>query len=258
MVPTRFGRTRVNAVGRTDGPPIVLLSGAGATSTVWGSMAHALAEVGWRVYAVDVLGDAGMSVPSDEDFRTAEHLARWFWEVVDGLGVEKVAIVGHSYGAIVGTAVASRAPARVSRLILVDPNSIFARMSIRYVLRAFPGIVIPGGGRRRRLVEWEAAELELDDEWIRLTDLAATEFSIRNLIVPKVGSETLAGLESGPRIGIILAARSRVHRSHLIGRRVAAQYPQWNVRILPGASHHSLPAVPSKRLNHAVLGLLGS
>lgn len=43
-VPTAFGSTRVNVCGPTAGRPIILMFGAGATSTVWFANAAALSR----------------------------------------------------------------------------------------------------------------------------------------------------------------------------------------------------------------------
>jgi pimeloyl-ACP methyl ester carboxylesterase len=60
-IPTPNGLTRVQTLGKDSAPPLLLLHGGGATSTVWHSVAGSLARTR-RVYAVDQIGDAGRSV----------------------------------------------------------------------------------------------------------------------------------------------------------------------------------------------------
>ncbi len=46
-------------------------------------------------------------------------------ELLDGLGLEQAAFVGHSFGAMVACEVAAAAPARASRLALMDPIGLW-------------------------------------------------------------------------------------------------------------------------------------
>lgn len=57
-VKTRFGSTHINACGPKGGQPLVLLHGAGLSSTAWYANIPGL-SADHRVYAVDVIGDAG-------------------------------------------------------------------------------------------------------------------------------------------------------------------------------------------------------
>src|SRR3954468_708865 len=60
-VSSPYGTTRVHICGPRDGEPLILLSGGGATSTVWFANVGELSRA-HRVYAVDVIGQAGHSV----------------------------------------------------------------------------------------------------------------------------------------------------------------------------------------------------
>jgi len=62
-VPTPFGMTHVVVSGPKDAPPLVLLHGYWATSTMW---APNIADFSkdYRVYAVDVMGQPSKSIPA--------------------------------------------------------------------------------------------------------------------------------------------------------------------------------------------------
>src|SRR5262245_3839461 len=68
-VPTPYGTTRVNICGAADAPPVVLLPGAGATSTVWFNNVSSLMR-SYQVFAVDLMGDYGRSVRDGQPIRT--------------------------------------------------------------------------------------------------------------------------------------------------------------------------------------------
>ncbi|MBZ0286922.1 MAG: alpha/beta hydrolase, partial [Anaerolineae bacterium] len=62
-IPTRHGDTFVIASGSPVSPPLILLHGAGTNSAIWiGDVAAYSRD--HRVYAVDLLGEAGRSSPN--------------------------------------------------------------------------------------------------------------------------------------------------------------------------------------------------
>ena len=62
-VPTREGETFVVASGRADAPPLVLLHGSGSNALMWAPDVAAWSER-FRVYAVDLIGEPGLSAPA--------------------------------------------------------------------------------------------------------------------------------------------------------------------------------------------------
>ncbi|MCB5180881.1 alpha/beta fold hydrolase [Streptomyces antimicrobicus] len=114
-LPTPYGRTRINSTGPAAAPPVVLLPGGGATSTVWGPVVAAGLGRTHRVHAVDLVGDPGLSTPSPEAaIRRVPDLVAWLDAVLAGLAPDgsPVTLVGHSYGAWIA---AHYAAARVGR-----------------------------------------------------------------------------------------------------------------------------------------------
>ena len=60
-VDTQYGSTHINVSGPSDGRPLILLHGAGLSSTTWyRNIADLSAK--FRVFAIDTIGDAGKSV----------------------------------------------------------------------------------------------------------------------------------------------------------------------------------------------------
>src|SRR5215470_6050833 len=196
--PTEFGVTRVQACGPQEGSPLVLLPGGGATSTVWFANVETLSR-SHRVFAVDVMGDAGRSAPNvgnGRSLRTSEDLLSWLGEVIDQLGPESVSLCGHSYGAQIALAYASHAPHRVRRLVLLDPMGCFAGMSPRYLLHALPLLLRPSGPRLRALFEWElGGGRALDADWLNLATTGAAEFRTKIVVPRKPSHERLRGLD---------------------------------------------------------------
>jgi pimeloyl-ACP methyl ester carboxylesterase len=82
-LPSQFGTTHVVASGPKDAPPLVLLHGYNATSTMWSPNIADFSK-DYRVYAVDVMGQPSESIP-EEPIRNAAGYAAWLTTVLDGV-----------------------------------------------------------------------------------------------------------------------------------------------------------------------------
>lgn len=126
-LPTREGETFVIASGAPDAPPLVLLHGSMANSAMWmGDIAAWAAR--FRVYAVDVIGDAGLSAPSRPRLDSDAH-ALWLDDVLDGLSLTTASMVGVSLGGWLVLDYATRRPERVQSLAVLCPGGAGARSS---------------------------------------------------------------------------------------------------------------------------------
>ena len=91
-VPTREGETFIVACGNENAPPLLLLHGSMANSAMWmGDVAAWAAH--FRIYAVDIIGDAGLSAPSRPPLASEAH-AFWLDDVMQALSLSRVSIVG--------------------------------------------------------------------------------------------------------------------------------------------------------------------
>lgn len=109
--------------GYAGAPPVVLLHGPGEDAADWEPLARELAP-SWRVHAPDLRGhgDSERSGPYTVDQLTDDLEA-----FTDALGLRRVALVGHSIGAVPAYLFAARHPDRVIRLVLEEPVPPFPR-----------------------------------------------------------------------------------------------------------------------------------
>ncbi|MGC0375740.1 alpha/beta fold hydrolase [Streptomyces sp. SAI-229] len=237
--------------GPADGSPLVLLPGGSATGLVWFANAPALGGR-YRVHAVDLLGDAGRTERRGAPLRNADDLTAWLDALLDGLGLARTHLCGHSYGAWLAVGYALHAPQRVDRLALVDPTQVFAGFRPGYLLRALPTLIRPSQARTRAFLAWETADTHPDETWQRLYALATT--------VP--GRRLIAGTRpraAGLRMPVLvlLAGRGRAHDAARVADRARRTLPRSEVALLPGATHHSLPLTEPKELNDRLMDFLG-
>ncbi len=115
-----------------QGDPVVLLHGWGSSSQSLTPLCGDLATT-FHVLAVDLPG-FGCSQPPPSAWGAqdyADHILRLKQEA----GIERAALVGHSFGGRVAIALAASQPARVSRLALVAGAGIRAPRSAGYSVR---------------------------------------------------------------------------------------------------------------------------
>lgn len=124
-------RLRVLAAGR--GLPLLLLHGVTQTAAVWAPLLPELR--GYETLAVDLPGH-GLSDPFDYTAGgVREHTLRVMDDLLDTLGLDSAALVGHSLGGMYALWYAAARPARVESLVaLGEPAGAFPGVQIRMPL----------------------------------------------------------------------------------------------------------------------------
>jgi 3-oxoadipate enol-lactonase len=102
--------------GSPGAPPLLLLHGLGDGAADWDGVAPAFARH-WRVYAPDLRGHGRSDRPGDYSVELMEADVLAF---LDALQLDRVDLIGHSMGGLVGYLLAGDHPERVGRLILED------------------------------------------------------------------------------------------------------------------------------------------
>src|SRR6478752_7354573 len=109
-----------------------------ATSIMWSPNMADFSER-YRVYAIDTMGQPGKSVPV-EPIRNADDYVRWLTETLDALHLDRISLVGMSFGGWLALAYAVAAPTRVQHLVLLSPGGLLpmvTRFSVQGMLMMF-------------------------------------------------------------------------------------------------------------------------
>ena len=116
LVDVEADQVRVRVSVRGSGPPLLLITGLGASLDLGVPFERALAAEGLQVISFDAPG-IGQSTPYARP-RRMSGIARTVERLLDALGYELVDVFGVSLGGVVAQQLAHQAPGRVRRLVL--------------------------------------------------------------------------------------------------------------------------------------------
>jgi pimeloyl-ACP methyl ester carboxylesterase len=158
------GELAVVDTGEPDAPPVLFLHGFPTSSFLWRAFLPMLPPV-MRALAPDLLGAGDSDKPEDAQLGI-EAQARYLGELLDALGLDRVAVVAHGHGG--GTAQLLAIEGRVEVLVLIDsiafdgwpsePMRDLQRLVARgdALVDAFIGSVFDVGVRHRDRLAGEA------------------------------------------------------------------------------------------------------
>ena len=137
-IPDHAGRETYILVGEESPRPTVLVHGGVGNTVEWADLAP---QLGTPFVIPDRPG-FGLSYPTDYrrlDFRA--DAARWLLELTDGLGVDKIDLVGNSMGGFFAIVFAAAHPDRVRKLVLCGTaGGLFPKPGLFLQLWATPGV----------------------------------------------------------------------------------------------------------------------
>ena len=142
-------------------PTVVFIHGVLCDHSVWVLQSRYMAHHGWNVLAIDLPGHARSHGPAAASVQEAADQIR---AMLDAAGLDRVALVGHSWGSLIALEAAGCMQARVSHLALIgaafpmpvaaplleaslaDPDKAIAMINVfsRATLAAPPSAMGPG------------------------------------------------------------------------------------------------------------------
>lgn len=116
VIHTKVGALEYAIAGR--GEPLMMIHGTGGGFDQGLLFAHGLLEAGFQIIAPSRFGYLGSAFP---DEASPAHQADVLVELLDHLGLDRIAVAGGSAGALTAVEFALRHPDRCARLILIVP-----------------------------------------------------------------------------------------------------------------------------------------
>ncbi|WP_454859057.1 alpha/beta fold hydrolase [Promicromonospora soli] len=240
-IPTSFGSTHVRRSGSGDGVPLVLLAGVLAHGLHWHSVVEGLAR-GRAVYALDTIGAAGRSVQT-APLRGDADYAAWFAEVLEGLGLDRVHVLGESSGAWHATLVGLHAADRVASVSLIEPNGVVTRIPWRALLRMIRFGANTTDEGWRAMGEWLTPGVVMTDAELA-NARAGQRFRLAGGWARPLKDGELASY--APPLLVIYGGESVVSDPVAARRRLAELLPSTEVETYPGTGHAVRGQVPDQ------------
>ncbi|WP_433727936.1 alpha/beta fold hydrolase [Actinoplanes sp. CA-051413] len=235
-IDTSFGSVRVYRFGADTREPMLLLPGRAAASPMWAGNLPGLVDAR-GTYCIDLLGEPGLSVQTRPVTGDADHAA-WLDELIAALPVDRVHLVGLSFGGWTALNLAGHRPGRLASVTVLDPVNTFGRITWKVVVVSL-GAVIPGmpGPWRRKLMSWIAggAEASDADPVAALIASGLRDFAAM-LPQPTYPSDERLRSITVPALAVI-AGRSIIHNPAKAAERAHRLLPTATVETWPLATH---------------------
>jgi pimeloyl-ACP methyl ester carboxylesterase len=116
----RVNGVELNVVVQGEGPDVLLVHGFPDDHTVWRNQIPALVDAGYRVIALDTRGCGESEIKPREDDYTIDKLVADLHALLDVLGIAKVRLIGHDWGALQAWCFAMEHPERVDRYVAMS------------------------------------------------------------------------------------------------------------------------------------------
>jgi pimeloyl-ACP methyl ester carboxylesterase len=216
----------------------------------------------YRVYAVDVIGEGNKSCPV-KPIRSMDDFLQWFTEVIDGLGIDTLYLVGNSYGGFTAAYYAMKLPERVRKLALIGPAATISPMLPFYIHMFIPKAMymvfrkLPGLERAmRHSVNWMHKGLTPDALWEPLFYNSMVCCGLINQVFPRAYSEAEFAQVKAKTL-LILGDKEAIYNDlHSALSSARRLIPNVEVHLIPDAHHITALAQPEK-VNKRLLYFFG-
>ena len=104
-----------NVLDEGTGEPVLLVHGFPDDHTIWRGQGPAPVAAGYRVIAPDTRGCGESDMPPRTSDYALPRLVADLVAILDALGIERVKLVGHDWGAVICWVFAARHPERIER-----------------------------------------------------------------------------------------------------------------------------------------------
>ncbi|QNG20333.1 alpha/beta fold hydrolase [Rhodococcus triatomae] len=231
--------TRISYEIVGDGPPVLLLHGSALSRAIWRGFGYARAlRDRYRLILVDLRGHGRSARPHGVDDYALDLVVGDVLAVLDEAGVRRTHVLGYSFGGLVALGLATRAPDRVSGLIVGGGSS-------RPRAGAFDRLYFPGAadvladeGIDAFLDRWNAVRARPIDPSTRAAfsandPSAMAAYMRRSDLEPGIPDRLLRQIVAPT---LIFVGSEDTHRIE-DARHLATVIPEASLAIVPGRDH---------------------
>ena len=232
------------------GPALVLIHGVGMHAGFWAPQMAAFAPR-WDVLAYDTLGHGSSVLPPQTP--TLDDYAAQLLALLDGLGLARVSLVGHSMGALIALEFALAHPERVRAV--VPMNAVYCRTPAqRSAVAARAAALQAGAGelgwRQAAIDRWFGAPVPPEQletaAWVgaALATVDPVGYARAYGLFARADAAHEGRLGSLAMPALFLTGEEDENSSPAMSRRMADAAPQGRAVALPGQRHMMSLAAP--------------
>jgi len=233
-VSTSIGSTFIIESGRDDKPSLILLHGSVSNSFTWFTDVIELSNK-FKVFAVDVIGDAGLSEMVRPGYRSGAY-EKWLHELMGALNIESAHFAGISLGGWMAINFCIHFPRMARSIFLISPGGL-SRVKRSFLwkvlLYSLSGnkrkifILLNGGKDNGLSHQFKSA--------MAFTGLINKHFKPRTDELPVFKSEELAQLTMP--VMLVFGAKDCIFNADESALLLTGAAPQAEVIIYPDAGH---------------------
>ncbi|NLY09591.1 MAG: alpha/beta hydrolase [Tissierellia bacterium] len=125
---------RINYIDQGEGEVFLVLHGWGASIATVMPIVNALASLG-RVVALDLPG-FGDSEEPEKPYESIDY-TNILWDFMEKLNIDKVNLLGHSFGGKLSILLATQRPSRINKIMLIDSAGIKPKRKLKYYAKVY-------------------------------------------------------------------------------------------------------------------------
>jgi len=260
MVKTSWGETFVRVSGPADGPPLVLLHGASATSLMWAPNIGALSAV-YRTYAPDNIYDFGLSVFTKR-LKTPGDFVDWLDGLFNALQLDDhINLAGQSYGGWIAGQYLIRHPERLEKVAMLAPAMTIEPFQFGFLTHGLLG-VFPFRRFSRSMMLWLLGDLagkneagrKLLEDYADHVYLSQRYFKPKSLVRPTLLTDKELKSIKVPTL-FMVGENEKIFSAGKALARLKSVAPQIRTELIPGAGH-DLTLVQAGLVNSKMLEFL--
>ncbi len=194
-VSTALGRLAYIDTGRTGGKTLLFWPSLLMTAELWQAQLDAFSDR-YRVIAIDPPGH-GDSEPLQQRF-SMEQCADALLELQDKLALERIVLIGNSWGAMLGAVFAARYPERIEAAVLINGTAAKAPLKQRLEFRVMVSLLkhmkqVPGWLSKKAVTAFAGATSEREqpqliadiDQAVRRCQPKSVAYAIDSVVIQR-------------------------------------------------------------------------
>ncbi|MFF2890827.1 alpha/beta fold hydrolase [Paenibacillus sp. NPDC057967] len=252
-ITTPFGDTHVLRFGDSAKKPLILLHGMTMSSTMWYPNVKELIRERC-VYAIDIMGDFGKSKPN-APIKSRVEANHWLRTVLEGLGLNRIDLAGHSMGGYLALNYALAHPEQLTSLALLAPAGSFHPMSLKFFAKIYPALLLRTEKRIDRAFRWFSGTGQPLDPVFRSQVIAGYRNAkpLLQLMPSAFKQEDFARFSVSTLL--LVGDKEVIYPALEVVEKAKRLIPGLHAHVIPGASH-SLTIEHANEVNHLLIRFL--